>query len=138
MMMEQPAKALPISLFDYGFDVWIDGNRGTPGNDKHDSLKEGTAEYWAWDMREMALEDQTAQIAAVLSKSDYEQLAYVGFSLGTRQMMYLMGMAKENDAAATAVGSVEKFLALGPCAYGTSFGIKDETELRDTVSGILQ
>ena len=49
--MEQPSKALPISLFDYGFDVWVDGNRGTSGNDKHVSLDRATEDYWAWDER---------------------------------------------------------------------------------------
>ena len=117
-------------MFDYGFDVWVDGNRGTPGNDENEDLDSTSAEYWAWDMREMALEDQTAQIDAVLAKSDYDKLAYVGYSLGTRQMLYLMGMAGENDAAASAVTKVEKFLALGPCPYGVQIPGKDETEVR--------
>ena len=69
--MPQPTMALPISLFNYGYDVYIDGNRGTKYNSVTSATKEvddnGTKkevtltrddeEYWQFDFRNMALED---------------------------------------------------------------------------------
>jgi len=69
--MPQPTMALPISLFNYGYDVYIDGNRGTIYNDitsatkevddkgekKEVPLEREDEEYWQFDFRQMALED---------------------------------------------------------------------------------
>ena len=88
--MTQPTKALPINLFDYGFDVWIDGNRGTiyqQQNEVYDREGED-GEYWNWTFREMAMEDQRAQIDHILSTERnlgvWSKLSYIGYSLGTR------------------------------------------------------
>jgi len=70
-MMPQPTMALPISLFNYGYDVYIDGNRGTKyniitsatkevddkGEKKEVPLEREDEEYWQFDFRQMALED---------------------------------------------------------------------------------
>ena len=124
--MTQPTKALPINLFDYGFDVWIDGNRGTIYQQQNEVYTRDDAEYWDWTFREMAMEDQTAQIDYILSTERnlgvWSKLSYIGYSLGTRQMFYLMGMAGENEDAMDAVNKVDKFLALTVCPWSGNSG----------------
>jgi len=53
----------------------------------------------------MAMEDQKANIDHILSternvSAGWDKLSYIGYSLGTRQMYYLTGMAGEGDANA--------------------------------------
>jgi hypothetical protein len=119
--MPLPTKPLPVSLFDYGYDVWVDGNRGTT---YQDGGKDRTlADTWTWDFRDMALEDQVAQIDFITSVSkDYDFLSYIGYSLGTRQMYWLMDEANREDgsqAAKDALAKVDKFLSMTVCPYGT-------------------
>lgn len=49
--MDQPNKALPINLFDYGFDVWMDGNRGTQYQTDNEVYSMSDAEYWNFNFR---------------------------------------------------------------------------------------
>lgn len=129
--MSQPTKALPINLFDYGFDVWIDGNRGSIYQQQNADWTRNNAEYWDFTFREMAMEDQVAQIDYILSteRNDgvWNKLSYVGYSLGTRQMFYLMGMAGENEVAKAAVDKVDKFLALTVCPWSGNSGFDPST-----------
>ena len=74
----------------------------------------------------MAIEDQRAQIDHILSTErnlgTWTKLSYIGYSLGTRQMFYLMGMAGENSDARDTVNKVDKFLALTVCPWSGNSG----------------
>ena len=129
--MSQPTKALPINLFDYGFDVWIDGNRGSLYQQQNADWTRSDSQYWDFTFREMAMEDQVAQIDYILSTERnagvWDKLSYVGYSLGTRQMFYLMGMAAENEVARATVNKVDKFLALTVCPWSGNSGFDPST-----------
>ena len=55
--MPEPSKALPIKLFDSGFDVWIDGNRGATYQKGYDESKITPADYWDFTVVEMGTQD---------------------------------------------------------------------------------
>ena len=60
--------SLPISLFNYGFDVWLAGNRGTIYNqgtvdangDVTDTFSSNPDEYWNWTVNELGQKDTMA------------------------------------------------------------------------------
>ena len=120
--MPSPTKPLPLGLFDEGYDVWIDGNRGTVY--QYGDKDRSSSDTWQWDFREMALEDQVAQIEFITSVSeDYDYLSYIGYSLGTRQMYWLMNEANTesgSQAAKNAIAKVDRFLSMTVCPYGKS------------------
>jgi hypothetical protein len=64
--MPEPSTALPIALFNEGFDVWLDGNRGTIYQRGHKSLDNTSAEYWDFGIIEQGSEDQVAQINYII------------------------------------------------------------------------
>ena len=137
--MPLPTKPLPLSLFDYGYDVWVDGNRGTVYQ-YGDVEGRGDSANWQWDFREMALEDQVAQIEYIVSVSEnYDFLSYIGYSLGTRQMYKLIDEANQADgsqAAKDALAKVDKFLSMTVCPYGKSFAPDKETARADALAAI--
>lgn len=126
--MRSPTAPLPVALFDYGYDVWVDGNRGTEyqygGEGIGDETGRLDADNWDWDFRQMALEDQTANIDFITAASeDFDFLSYIGYSLGTRQMYWLMDEASSEGGSQTAkdaLAKVDKFLSLTVCPYGTT------------------
>ena len=69
----------------------------------------------------MALEDQVANINYITEQTGSEQVSYLGYSAGTRQMYYLIGMAGEgNEVAQTAIDKVDKFISLAVCPWAGS------------------
>jgi len=54
--------ALPIHLFNHGFDVWIVGNRGTLYQRGHYNDKITEDKYWDFSPIEMATEDLTTEL----------------------------------------------------------------------------
>jgi hypothetical protein len=44
--MLEPSKGVPVALLDAGFDVWIDGNRGTMYQRGHEDRNISEEEYW--------------------------------------------------------------------------------------------
>ena len=111
--MPEASDALQIMLFNYGYDVWWDGNRGTMY--QRGSDEDEVDDYWNFDFMTMATQDQTAQIEYVLSKSDYEKLSYIGYSMGTMQMYSLLGLGVEDAAIQATLDKVDKFLSMASC-----------------------
>ena len=54
--MEEPSVSLVVQLFNYGFDVWVDGNRGSLYQ-RGKSEDQSEEDYWNFTFRNMALED---------------------------------------------------------------------------------
>lgn len=77
--MPEPSEAIPIELFNYGFDVWVDGNRGTLYNDQHESLTRSDAAYWDFSYKQMAVNDTVAAINYITETADQAYLSYVGY-----------------------------------------------------------
>ena len=109
---------------DAGFDVWLGNNRGTRFSLKHRWLDAvNDAEYWKFGWGEQGLYDQPANIRKILEVTGYEQVAYVGHSLGNTQMFYGLAMEQDNYLS----DHVSVFIALGPCTKftNTKLGIID-------------
>lgn len=119
--MPMPTDALPMALFYEGFDVWLDGNRGTLYQTENTVYNRKQKEYWAFNGRDMALEDQVAQIDFITEQTGKEQVSYLAYSAGTRQMYYLIGLAGEgNEVAQTTLDKVDKFVSLAVCPWADS------------------
>jgi len=60
-LMEPYHPAIPIMILDAGYDVWIDGNRGTTYQRGNVDLDwEEDDEFWDYSYKEMGSEDQPA------------------------------------------------------------------------------
>ena len=79
------------------------------------------------------------QQVAVGGHTGEESLDYVGYSMGTMQMYYLLAMASEDDALYATTSKVDKFLAITPCAYAYLFveGGEDIQVRRDYIQGYI-
>lgn len=74
-----------ITLFSYGFDVFVNGNRGTLYNKRRADGKpaRSTAAYWDFSYKEMGLNDVTASIELITNATGQSKMSYFGFSQGT-------------------------------------------------------
>lgn len=93
--------SLPIYLFDHGYDVWMNGNRGTYFNRKHvndgvDASYSDYSEYWDFDFVEMGTKDVPALIEYVVGATGVDQISYVGYSQGTTLMYQALAMGVED------------------------------------------
>ena len=69
--------ALPIYLFDHGYDVWINGNRGTFYNrgsilDDAEFSFSNDDEFWEYDWYTMATQDQPALIRYITGATEQD------------------------------------------------------------------
>ena len=113
-----PSEAIPLMMYNYGFDIWWDGNRGTKY--QRDVDPDVVTDYWDFDMTTMGINDQPAQIEYILQKTGAEKLSYIGYSMGTMQMYALLGHAAEYAALQKTVDKVDKFLSITPCAWSST------------------
>jgi pimeloyl-ACP methyl ester carboxylesterase len=127
----------PISLYKAGFDVWIDGNRGTIYQRGHDNAEITQEEYWNFSSTEMALEDQPAQIEYILETTGKDSLAYVGYSMGTMQMIYALGMSQFDEQLLSTLNKVDSAHLITPCYFPTFFEGTEE-ERRAGALGLLE
>ena len=113
-------ESIPIQFLEAGFDVWIDGNRGTKyQRETVEYLATGEQipddEFWDFTAMDMGLYDQPAQIEYILSATGKESLSYFGYSMGTNQLMYAIGKAQDDDELAATLQKIDKALLLTPC-----------------------
>lgn len=123
--MPEPHVSLPIRLFDEGYDVWIDGNRGGLYQRGHSDEDITQEKYWDWGMNQQGIEDQGAQIEYIIGATGQESLNYVGYSMGTMQLYYALGMAAEDEELAKTFNNIEKFISTTPCSWD-SFAMRDD------------
>ena len=86
----------------------MDGNRGTLYNRDHTDKNISEEKYWDFDVTNMALEDQTAQIEYILAATQSDSISYVGYSMGTMQMFYALGMGTEDQALQGVLNKIDK------------------------------
>jgi lysosomal acid lipase/cholesteryl ester hydrolase len=107
--------SIPISLINAGFDVWLDGNRGTLYQRETTPEQLEEAEFWDFTAMDMGMYDQPAQIEYILEQTGKESLSFWGYSMGTMQIMYAIGVAQEDDALWATLQKIDKALLLTPC-----------------------
>jgi len=58
--------AMPIMLLDAGYDVWIDGHRGSKYQRDHQDASISPEKYWDFSFYDEGRIDQPAQIEYIL------------------------------------------------------------------------
>ena len=118
--MPAPSDAIPLMMYNYGFDIWWDGNRGTTYQRDFDPDMVTDETYWDFNVNDMGTKDQPAQIEYILQKTGAPTLSYIGYSMGTMQMYSLLGHAAEDAELQKTVDKVDKFLSMTPCAWSAT------------------
>ena len=60
------SESIPSMLFWEGYDIWLDGNRGTEYQKGHTNANISDADYWDFSFHQMALEDMLAEVDFVV------------------------------------------------------------------------
>jgi pimeloyl-ACP methyl ester carboxylesterase len=117
--------ALPLFLFNYGFDVWINSNRGTVFNQKHTKdtanaryIDSSPAEFWDFNWSTMATKDIPAVIEYVLGATEKERLSYVGYSMGSAQIYQALASGTKDADLQKTLDKIDTVVALAACPYG--------------------
>ena len=74
-------RALPLRLFDQGYDLWLGNNRGMIYSNKND--RDGvwsSAERWSWNFADLGKYDIPAQVKGVLEVTGKEKVTLIGYS----------------------------------------------------------
>ena len=128
--------ALPVRLFQEGFDVWLGNNRGTMNSRRHVDLDadEDAWSYWDFSHHEFAAFDvpqMTAKIAQV--NKTCHKISVLGHSVGSMQMFYALGRSSYMRPY------FAQIVALSPCFIpGSKNYVENLTsEVYTTLSGIF-
>uniref|UniRef100_T1JNG7 Lipase n=1 Tax=Strigamia maritima TaxID=126957 RepID=T1JNG7_STRMM len=104
-------KNLPYLLADAGYDVWLGNVRGTLFGRKHAFFSPTDEEFWNYSFDEIAKYDIPAIIDTILNVTGYNQIYYVGHSMGTTVMFALLSsQPKYNEI-------IKGMFAMAPVAY---------------------
>lgn len=98
-------------MADAGYDVYIGSNRGTEYSSGHKSLAYDSQEYWDYTLDAYA-EDVLASMKAVYDHSGFKKGTYVGYSMGTLQM--LLALTKFESVLEQ---YINKAILLAPCMF---------------------
>ena len=93
--MPQQSESIPVQLLEAGFDVWMEGNRGTKFQRGHSKKGNSKSNFWKFTLNDMARYDQTAQINYITEYTKQDKLSYIGYSSGNTQMYWALGMQDE-------------------------------------------
>jgi len=89
-IVDIPEKNLPYILADQGYDVWLGNVRGTLFGRKHVTLSAKDSKFWTYSFDEMAKYDIPAVIDKMLNVTGFEQIYYIGHSMGTAASFALL------------------------------------------------
>ncbi|XP_066249536.1 lipase 1-like [Euwallacea similis] len=84
--------ALPYSLADNGFDVWLFNARGTRHGRSHQTMDpdQDASKFWNFSWDEIGVYDVPANIEYILEKTGAAKLYYVGHSQGCTALFVMM------------------------------------------------
>ncbi|XP_055381697.1 lipase 1-like [Condylostylus longicornis] len=101
--------ALPLTLSDAGYDVWLGNARGTYSSRKHSKLNYKTSrEYWDFTFHEIGIYDLPALIDYILMKTSSQKLHYIGHSQGST-VFFVFAIFMENIGSSYVQFLSEKF-----------------------------
>lgn len=114
-LINSPAIAPGIQLYNGGYDVWMTNSRGNTYSRNHTTLKPNhNKEFWNFTFDEMGRFDVPANIGYILKHTGKPTLTFVGWSQGTSQFFVSMTDAK---VRAYVEKSVNLFVALSPVTW---------------------
>ena len=85
--------------------------RGNIYSKNHTTFSTKDSQFWKFTFDNHALQDLPAQIAHVQNVTNYDQIAYIGYSQGTLTMFNLLALKPEVSKA------IKPYIALAPVAY---------------------
>ena len=80
---DEDDRNLGFALAKRGYDVWLGNYRGNTYSKNHTTYSTRDPQFWKFTFDNHALQDLPAQIAHVQKVTNYDQIAYVGYSEGT-------------------------------------------------------
>jgi len=80
MFVDPASNAIPLRLYDDGFDVWFANNRGTRYSTKHDTYDYKSKEYWDFTWYDVGNGDNITEIDYLYDLSGEQKVNYLGFS----------------------------------------------------------
>ena len=101
-------------LYSLGYDVWMINIRGNQYSKNHTRLESctGCSEYWDFTHHDSAIEDYPVTIDYILETTGFENLFFVGYSMGTTQYLILLSERPEYNE------KIKAGILLGPTAFG--------------------
>ena len=89
---DESKPALPVRLFQEGFDVWLGNNRGTMNSRRHTTLDpDADDEYWDFSHHEFAMSDIPSMMTKIVEESKTcRKVSYLGHSIGNMQIFYAL------------------------------------------------
>lgn len=104
--------SLAFYLCKAGYDVWL-GNNRCGFEPEHTLLSYGDPRMWAWNIRQMGVNDLPALTSRVLSETGFKKLALVGHSQGTTETFVALAKEQRPDLG----DKISVFCALAPAVY---------------------
>ncbi|KAM8716820.1 hypothetical protein ACLKA7_003657 [Drosophila subpalustris] len=91
-----PQSGLGYYLFDAGYDVWMGNVRGNRYSRSHVELNPDLDKiFWSFSWHEIGLYDLPALIDAVLAKTGFKKLSYIGHSQGATSFLVMASIRPE-------------------------------------------
>jgi lysosomal acid lipase/cholesteryl ester hydrolase len=110
-IMHEPDKALAYILADSGYDCWLLNCRGCTYSRDHEEYSVADKEFWDFSFHEMGVYDIPAVIHHILTLTGYQQLSYIGHSLGSTKLMIAINEDEQ------IVNKIKMFICLAPAVY---------------------
>ncbi|XP_054166027.1 lipase member J-like [Oppia nitens] len=108
--LDSVGQTLPFVLSSCGYDVWLGNIRGN-NYSSHITLNPNETEFWNFSMDEFTKYDITTAIDHVLRVTNSNNIAYIGYSLGTTIMFQLLASKPIYSKI------IKPFISLGPFVY---------------------
>uniref|UniRef100_T1ILR9 Lipase n=1 Tax=Strigamia maritima TaxID=126957 RepID=T1ILR9_STRMM len=94
-------------LADNGYDVWL-ANLRSSSYSSHSTLTRQEQKFWDFSLSDMAVRDLAPLIDYALNKTGFSKISYVGQSMGTSVMFFLLAEKPEYNE------KISGYIALGP------------------------
>jgi len=108
---DEDDRNLGFALAKRGFDVWLGNYRGNTYSQNHTKFSTRDPKFWKFTFDNHALQDLPAQIAHIQNATNFDQIAYLGFSQGSLTMFNLLSLKPEVSKV------LKPVIAMAPVAY---------------------
>ncbi|KAK9503555.1 hypothetical protein O3M35_010088 [Rhynocoris fuscipes] len=89
---------LAFQLADAGFDVWLADRRGNWYSREHSEYSQKSREFWNFSFHESGYYDLPAIIDRIIKITKYQQIIFVGHSMGCTEFFVMASLRPEYNA----------------------------------------
>ena len=118
MKVDRSETAMPLRLYKDGFDVWLAVTRGQVGSREHKEYEFEEEGFWDWSFQDLAVYETKAFFDFIYNET-HRPISYMGFSQGTTQMFFAIGLEYEYYAERT-----NKVAQISPCTIPVANAFK--------------